>query len=123
VPEAGFAHDDGLLNDPELRRSTGRTLAYDQRATAEALLDLRHAAFALDQFTRVLRNRYDIRDIRMVVLVRMHNHGAGVPVADLVADLGEDVVDVLDHIERPGCSPGSPGRRRRSARLTRPSSS
>ncbi len=103
MPQSGFAHDDdGLLYHPELRRSMTGTIADDQRAAAEALLALRHAAFALDQFTRALRNRYDIRDIRMGVLVRLHNHRAGVMVADLASDLGEDVIDVLDHIEEAG---------------------
>jgi hypothetical protein len=38
----------------------------------------------------------------MRVLIRLHGEPAGVPVAELVADRGEEILDVLDVLDREG---------------------
>jgi hypothetical protein len=94
--------DDGLLYRPELRRSMAGRLPEDRVSEGEALLALREAALALDRFTRLLRNRFDLRDVRMKVLVALHDEAAGVAIDELVAGLGQDAREVVNRLEAAG---------------------
>lgn len=91
---------DGLLYEPRLREAIGTAVTGDQLVAYEALLALRRAAFVLDRHTRGLRNLIIQDDPGMRVLIRLHGETAGVSIEDLVTDRGQEVLAVLDELER-----------------------
>jgi hypothetical protein len=93
---------EGLLYEPDVRDSLRSALAGDELVAYEALLALRRAAFVLDRHTKAVRNVAVQDDPAMRVLIRLHGEAAGVPVAELVADRGEEVLAVLDGLDREG---------------------
>ena len=96
------ADSDGLLYEPNIRDSLRTALPDDRLLGYESLLALRRAAFVLDQHTRALRNVTGQDDPGMRVLIRLHGEPDGVPVEDLVADRGQEVLGVLDELDREG---------------------
>jgi hypothetical protein len=93
---------EGLLYEPDIRESLRSALVGDELVAYEALLALRRAAFVLDRQTKAVRNVAVQDDPAMRVLIRLHGESAGVPVAELVADRGEEVLAVLDELDREG---------------------
>jgi len=93
---------DGLLYEPSIRDSLRTALPDDRLLGYEALLALRRAAFVLDHHTRALRSVTGQDDPGMRVLIRLHGEPDGVPVEALVADRGQDVLVVLDEMDREG---------------------
>ena len=91
---------DGRLYEPGIRDSLRAALPVDQLLGYEALLGLRRAAFKLDKHTQALRNVAAQDDPGMRVLIRLHGEPTGVAVDDLVADRGEEVLGVLDELDR-----------------------
>jgi len=101
--DAPYATDpDGLLYEPAIRGSLRSALPTGELAGYEALLALRRAAFVLDRHTRAVRNVAVQDDPGMRVLIRLHGEPSGVPIADLVADRGEEVLAVLDGLDGEG---------------------
>jgi len=101
--DAPYATDvDGLLYEPAIRDSLRSALPTGDLDGYEALLALRRAAFVLDRHTRAVRNVAVQDDPGMRVLIRLHGEPTGVPIADLVADRGEEVLAVLDGLEGEG---------------------
>jgi hypothetical protein len=101
--DAPYATDlDGLLYEPAIRDSLRSALPTGDLEGYEALLALRRAAFVLDRHTRAVRNVAVQDDPGMRVLIRLHGEPTGVPIADLVADRGEEVLAVLDGLDGEG---------------------
>jgi hypothetical protein len=101
VADAPHARDvDGLLYEPPIRESLRSALPGGELTRYEALLALRRAAFVLDRQTTAVRNIAIQGDPGMRVLIRLHNEPSGVTVADLVNDRGQEVLEVLDALDR-----------------------
>jgi hypothetical protein len=113
VPGANLTFDDdGLLYEPDLREFASAALAPDQVIAIEAVLAVSRAAWILDEFMRGLGDWYGMRDDRMRVLRRLHEHRTGLPLDELLLDLDLDDVDgagqLLDEVEGAGLITRSP---------------
>ncbi len=101
MADAQHAHDvDGLLYEPVIRESLRSALPGGDLNRYEALLALRRAAFVLEHQTAAVRNVALQGDPRMRVLIRLFNEQSGVPVEDLVTGRGQEVLEVLDALDR-----------------------
>ncbi len=88
VPGAELAYDDeGHLYEPRLRDLLGGSVAAEQLVAVEAIMALDRAARLLDRFMRGVRNRYGPGSEPLKVLTRLHEHRAGLPLDEMVADL------------------------------------
>jgi hypothetical protein len=101
VSDESFAYDvDGLLYEPKMRAAIASALRDEQRTEYEALLALSRAAFVLQNCSRSIRKIAAQDDPAMRVLMRLHNEPEGVPVDDLLADRGVEVLNVLEQLDK-----------------------